>query len=139
QIGNWDNFVQDDDGDGTEELDQDRTHNDVNEITGITATTGPNWVDPTYDAAGNTITAPRPGDETSTQKYVYDAWNRLVKVTDGSDVNAAEYEYDGRNFRIVKKVYSGCMPSHTDDFYYNQDWQTLEVRRDGSANPREQY
>ncbi|MGE0377986.1 MAG: RHS repeat domain-containing protein [Planctomycetaceae bacterium] len=139
QLGNWANFLEDDDGDGTDELDQDRTHNDVNEITAITATTGANWVDPTYDAAGNMLTGPTPGDETATQKYVYDAWNRLVKVTDGSDVTIAEYEYDGRNYRIVKAVYSGGMLSYTDDFYYNEDWQELEVRRDGDTDPREQY
>jgi hypothetical protein len=41
--GNWSTYKQDDDGDGTWELDQDRTHNGVNEITAITATTGTNW------------------------------------------------------------------------------------------------
>jgi YD repeat-containing protein len=27
-------------------------------------------------------------------EYVYDAWNRIVKVTDNADANIAEYRYD---------------------------------------------
>ncbi|MCA9076878.1 MAG: RHS repeat-associated core domain-containing protein, partial [Planctomycetaceae bacterium] len=143
QLNNWDNFTEDSDGDATDELDQDRTHNDVNEITAITATTGANWIDPTYDAAGNTITGPTPGDETATQKYTYDAWNRMTKVTDGSDTTIAIYAYDGRNYRITKAIYSSGTLSHTDHFYYNENWQALEVRRETSGtedpDPREQY
>ena len=59
----------------------------------ITATTGDNWEDPIYDAAGNMVEGPQPGSPTSTQKYVYDAFNRLVKVTDGSDNTVEQYEY----------------------------------------------
>ncbi len=143
QLGNWANFLEDSDGDATDDLDQDRTHNDVNEITAITATTGANWADPTHDAAGNMITGPTPGAETSTQKYVYDAWNRLVKVTDGADTAVGVYEYDGRNYRITKAVYAAGVLSYTDHFYYNEDWQALEVRREISGtedpDPREQY
>ena len=40
-------------------LDQSRTANTVNEITGITNTTGGSWATPTYDAAGNMTTIPR--------------------------------------------------------------------------------
>ena len=40
-------------------LDQARTANTVNEITGITNTTGGSWATPTYDAAGNMTTIPR--------------------------------------------------------------------------------
>jgi YD repeat-containing protein len=41
------------------------------------------WV---YNAAGNMTEGPTPGNETTKHKYIYDAWNRLVKVTDNSDV-----------------------------------------------------
>ena len=44
---------------GTTILDQSRTHNKVNEITGVTASTGDNWYDPTFDLAGNMATGPR--------------------------------------------------------------------------------
>jgi YD repeat-containing protein len=106
QLNNWSGFDEDTDGDTTNDLVQDRTHNDANEITAISATTGPNWVDPTYDGAGNMITGPTPATETTTQKYVYDAWNRLVKVTDGSDVTLVTFGYDARSYRITKGVYA---------------------------------
>lgn len=63
--GNWDNFKQDDDGDGTWNLDQERTANPVNEITGITETTGPSWAPPAYDPAGNMTTLPQPAAPTA--------------------------------------------------------------------------
>ena len=67
--GNWSGYVQK--TSGTTVLDQDRDHNHVNEIdvdddhanaagASITATTGINWADPTYDAAGNMTKMPRP-------------------------------------------------------------------------------
>jgi RHS repeat-associated protein len=112
----------------TATLNQTRTHNAVNEITGIS---GGNWMTPpTYDAAGNMTAGPWPGNETATQKYVYDAWNRLSQVKDGSDALVAEYRYDGLNHRIAKIVVTGtggaCVRT---DFYYNESWQVLEERR----------
>lgn len=83
QLNNWSGVDEDSNGNGTNELVQDRTHNDANEeqprpaepwrgpraeggstardLVAITATTGSDWVDPTYDAAGNMITGPTPG------------------------------------------------------------------------------
>jgi hypothetical protein len=60
-LGNWKEFKEDA-GDGSEwDLDQDRTHNAVNEMTGIT---GGSWIVPGYDAAGNMLSGPKPGNET---------------------------------------------------------------------------
>ena len=84
------------------DLDQDRTHNAANEISTVTETTGPSWIDPVYNAAGNLTEGPKPGAETTKHKYVYDAFHRLVKITDSSDVSLIEYEYDGLNRRIRK-------------------------------------
>ena len=63
---NWDDYQVDRDGDGdvtsAEDLDQDRTHNDVNEITGITEEADPLqwvWADPVWSARGNMTTAPQ--------------------------------------------------------------------------------
>jgi len=68
--GNWTGYVQK--TSGTTVLEQDRDHNHVNEIdvdddhsnaagASITAGTGTNWFDPTYDAAGNMTGVPKPG------------------------------------------------------------------------------
>lgn len=59
QLNNWANFTEDDDGNGTDDLAQSRTHNDANEITDITETTGPAWATPAHDAAGNLTTIPQ--------------------------------------------------------------------------------
>ena len=61
-------------------------------------------------------------------KYIYDAWNRMVKVTDNSDVTIAEYRYDGLNQRIVKLLPNGETNWDRTDFYYNANWQCLEER-----------
>ena len=45
--GNWPGFVQK--TSGSTDLDQGRTHNPVNEITAITASTGADWADPVHD------------------------------------------------------------------------------------------
>ena len=66
-LGNFSSF--DDDGDS-----QTRTANSVNEITNITG----GWITPSFDDAGNMISGPKPGDETTRVHYVYDAWNRLM-------------------------------------------------------------
>jgi len=116
-LGNFAEF--DDDGDT-----QTRTANAANEITNITG----GWVTPTYDQAGNLIAGPKPGDGATQVHYVYDAWNRLVRVYDddsGDPGNLiAEYEYDGTNRRI-EKIVAGTSHAH---YYFNQDWQLLEER-----------
>jgi hypothetical protein len=96
---------------GTTVLDQARDHNHVNEIdvdddhsnaagASIPASTGTNWFDPTYDAAGNMTSVPKPSSLANGLGLKWDAWNRLVQVTDGQSV-AATHEYDGLNRRRV--------------------------------------
>ena len=87
-LGNWQALVEK--TGGTTTLSQGRSHNAVNEITAITASVGANWSDPVHDAAGNMTEGPIPGDEPDKHEYTYDAWNRLVNVTDATDVSAAE-------------------------------------------------
>ena len=78
--GNWGGYVQK--ASGTTVLDQDREHNMVNEIdvdedhsntpgASITASTGTNWYDPSYDAAGNMTGVPKPGDPANGLPYTY--------------------------------------------------------------------
>ena len=151
--GNWSDYQIDADGDGNytdaTDLDQDRTHNLVNEIwnatpgNAITEQADPQqtqWADPVWDARGNMTTAPKPSDLTDTYACRYDAWNRLVEVKDG-EATVARYAYDGLNHRVTKTV--GATIQHA---YYNTGWQLLEAREttDPEAepedlDPKEQY
>ncbi len=135
QLGNWTDFVEK--TNGTTDLDQDRGHNDVNEITSVSAPPmQPQWITPLFDAAGNMTEGPKPGDETTKHLYVYDAWNRLVKVKNAAGTTTlATYEYDGLNRRI--RVEDSSQESW--DYYYNEDWQVIEIREDADPDPLKQY
>ncbi len=104
----------------------------------ITESTGPAWVTPAYDPSGNMTTIPKPADPTQGFTAVYDAWNRLVKLSDASGT-VQENQYDGRNFRVVRKDYSGGVRTETRHFYYTSAWQVLEERVDSSSNPDRQF
>ena len=125
-LGNWGTF-----NDGS--LNQTRTANAANEVTGISGS----WIDPAYDAAGNMSSGPKAGDETTRLHFVYDAWNRLaaVKADDDGEPGAtiATYAYDGMGRRVSKTV-----GSDTFDFYYNEQYQVVEVRKNGDTDPYEQ-
>jgi hypothetical protein len=150
--GNWSAYQIDADGDGNytdaADLDQDRTHNLVNEITGITEQADPQqsqWADPAWDARGNMVTVPKPSDLTSTYACTYDAWNRLAFVWvdsnsdgdhDAGETVIARYEYDALNRRTKEFI-----NADTDDdfdsfrhFYYTFGWQLLETRLSESEN-----
>jgi len=117
-------------------LEQVRTHNLVNEITGITEGEGQSaWVVPTYDARGDMTSGPKPGFETTRQHFAYDAWNRMteVKADDDGDPGATvvTYRYDGTTKRIQKLL--GSDPENPDqmlDFYYSGR-QVVETHKDG--------
>jgi RHS repeat-associated protein len=156
--GNWLDYQIDANGDGdysdtgTEEVDQNRTHNLANEIynetPGAAITEGQGqsaWADPAYSARGNMTKVPKPSDLTATYACRYDAWNRLAFVWVDSDADGtadagetviARYEYDALNRRTKEFV-----NADTDDdfdsfrhFYYNTDWQILETRLSTSEN-----
>jgi YD repeat-containing protein len=88
-----------------------------------------------YDAAGN-MTTLKSGDTA-----VYDAWNRLVKVTTGSGENMSmveKYAYDGLNRRIqIFRDFSGATPGSIQDDYFRgqqlieSDVTNNEGNRDG--------
>ena len=101
-LGNWAGFKDDPDGDETWDLEQVRQHNKVNEIDDDdyhlpgdsinenAITEGEDqteWVVPGYDAAGNMLSGPKPGDEETRQHYKWDAWNRMVAVYADDDQN----------------------------------------------------
>jgi RHS repeat-associated protein len=142
--GNWSGFKEDDNGDSSWDLDQSRTSNEVNEITNITETSGPAWVTPAYNRAGNMTTIPKPADPTSSFAATYDAWNRLVKLEDAEDI-VAEYVYDGAKRRVVKRTYDSGQLDETRHYYCTdpQKWQVMEERLESggaiSANANRQF
>ncbi len=133
--GNWRGFVNK--TAGTTDLNQARGANPVNEITSISATTGPAWVTPAYDAAGNTTTFPQP-DPTRGFTATYDAWNRMTAVSDGT-TPVAKYAYDGRNRRVVSQSYTGGTLTETRHAYYTSGWQNIEERLGTATTPDTQH
>jgi YD repeat-containing protein len=134
--GNWSDFTQK--SSGATDLDQDRTHNEVNEITQVSETTGTAWVDPVHDRAGNMTTLPKPSSPSSGLTCKWDAWNHLVEVQDGATV-VARYEYDAlaRRVKAHRDSDSPASPNGIDTyvhFFYNTAWQALETRESTSEN-----
>jgi len=137
-LGNWAAFT--DQGD-----DQYREHDAANQTGEITGDL--DWIDPTYDNAGNMTLAPRPGQESCACEallLVYDGWNRLAKAYEdtngdgdldlGTDALIATYGYDGQGRRIAKTF--GDTTTH---YYFNENWQVLETRVDTDPDPLDQY
>jgi RHS repeat-associated protein len=139
-LGNWTGYIQK--TSGTTSLNQSRTANPANEISGISASVGSTWTTPAYDLAGNMTTIPIPSSPTSGYTATYDAWNRLVSLANGSSI-VATYAYDGLSRRIVKGIYASGTLDHNEHAYLNESWQILEIRKEVSgsinANPLEQY
>ena len=128
--GNWKDYLQK--TSGTTNLDQDRTHNKVNEISDITETTGTAWATPVHDRAGNMTSVPKPASLASSLSLKWDAWNRLVEAKDGQTVIGV-YEYDGLQRRVKRHVDSQAPdnPNGIDTYvhyFYNSAWQVLETR-----------
>ena len=134
--GNWKKFQEDDNGDGTWDLNQSRTANKVNEITDISRTAGPSWVTPAYNRAGNMTTMPKVADPTKSYAATYDAWNRLVRIEEQLLsplpilVKVSEYAYDAAKRRILQKSYTSGVLSETRHLYYTEPskWQVIEER-----------
>ncbi|MCL2743827.1 MAG: hypothetical protein FWE67_08250, partial [Planctomycetaceae bacterium] len=93
---------------------ENRSHNAANEIQSLVS----------HDANGNMTVM-------TGLNCKYDAWNRLVQVSDTSDNLIACYEYNGLNQRIKKIV--GSVETKS---FFNEDWQELEsVKEAGDSAP----
>ena len=128
--GNWSGYAQK--TSGTTDLDQDRTHNEVNEIVDISETTGTAWATPVHDRAGNMTSVPKPASLANSLSLKWDAWNRLVEAKDG-EVVIGVYEYDALQRRVKRHVDSQApdSPNGIDTYlhyFYNSAWQVLETR-----------
>ncbi len=100
----------------------------------ITSINGPSGVvTPLYDPVGNMTTMPAVSNWTTAQTLKWDAWNRLVKVSEAS-TTIAEYSYDAL-FRRVTKTVSGT----TRRFYYSDQWQIFEEYLGSAVNPEIRY
>jgi hypothetical protein len=75
-------------------------------------------------------------------------WDPLVRLDDlgpegssssGTPPTVAQYAYDGRNFRVVKKTYVSGQLDETRHYYYNNQWQCLEERLDDETRGVLQY
>ena len=122
------------------ELNDTRTHNEVNELTARdTDTNGSPNYSPSYDAAGNMT------DDAKDYKYVYDVWNRLrwVKQT-GNSAPVAEYRYNGLNHRIgvhEDTDIDGDVDG-SDKWYYDvfdESWRHLARYRESDTSPKEDF
>jgi RHS repeat-associated protein len=111
-LGNWSSVT-------TNGTQQTRTHNAENELT------AQNGTGLTYDANGNTT------QDAAGNKYTYDAWNRLVKVTTSANAVLASYTYDALGRRITE-----THGTTTTDLYYSAGWQVLEERIGGVVQAR---
>ena len=137
--GNWQGFNESKTG-SSWTLNQTRSANPVNEITGITSTVGATWVAPAYDAAGNMTTMPQPATPENSYTATYDAWNRLVKLVDAmSSQTVQQNQYDARTFRTVVRTYAADVLSDTRHSYSTTGWQTIEERVDTATTADKQF
>ncbi len=98
-----------------------RTFNAQNETTSVTGGAAP-----TYNNNGDTTSD-------SGLTFVYNAWDELVAVKNGSTV-IASYTYDALG-RKINETYG----STTNNLYYSPDWQVIEERQNGTGTSNVTY
>jgi len=142
--GNWDRDKVDLNGDGdfvdTDEVDDTRTHNAVNELTSRD-TDSNSSADYTlaYDAAGNMT------DDGKDFEYEYDALYRLRKVRKTSNqALAAEYRYNGLGYKIAVHEdtdVDGDVDG-SDKWYYDafdERWRQVARFRESDSAPKQEF
>jgi RHS repeat-associated protein len=146
--GNWQNYQNA--TAGSAPINQNRTHDEVNEITSFAGLTAP----VAYDPSGNMTKVPfHPYASSSHYQLVWDAWNRLVRVTgpagggsgsggSGSGGYALDisYRYDGL-FRRTRKIVhdtGGLRGMESQLYYWNRQWKCVESRQSATVL-RNQY
>jgi RHS repeat-associated protein len=131
--GNWTDFTNVDQTNSANTLDQQRASNPANEITAINRTVGPAWGTPAYDRNGNMNSVPQPAAMSSAYAATWDAWNRLVELSSGVTI-VQQNVYDGAT-RRVQQIAAGV----TRNYYYSDQWQSLEERFGTSTTPDRQF
>jgi hypothetical protein len=144
QAGNWELDKVDLNGDGDfvdpNELNDDRTHNDVNELTARdTDDNGTNNYTLAYDAAGNL------SDDGESYEYEWDAFYRLRKVKKTTDQSlVAEHKYSGLGYRISVHEDTdadGDVDANDKWFHsaFDERWRIVGTFRENDSGPKEQF
>ena len=142
-LGNWDSHQLDLDGDGvytaTDELDETRTHNAVNELLTRDLDSDMSTDESlTYNAVGQLT------DDDDEWEYVYDAFGRLCEVKNQSAKLVAEYRYNGLGFQIGELTDTNADGDvdGTDLWYYSafdERWRKLATFRSSDSDPKEEF
>lgn len=124
--GNWLTFAKD--VEGSNVIDQERTHNKSNQI--VTIDGSGSGVD--FDLNGNMTRVPTGADLAGpARKLVWNAWNQLVEVRDDADELTQRNAYDGLFRRTTRELGDSTL-IHS---YYNDQWRPVEERKGSSADP----
>ena len=113
-VGNWDSVT-------TNSTTQTRGANRQNEITSVSGATTP-----TYDNNGNLT------KDENDNRFVYDAWNRLVQIKNSSNTVITTNAFDGLNRKAQVTTSSGTI-----DRIFRSDWQVLEEK--SGSNTKNRY
>ena len=143
-LGNWGAAKLDLDGDGlftgTDELDEARTHNTVNELLArdIDNDSTDDFTQ-TYDALGNLT------DDGQNYTYTWDAFGRLREIRNRSTTDLVqELRYNGLGF-LIAEHYDADEDGDVDgsDPWYHhvwdERWRLVATFRAGDSDPKEQY
>lgn len=121
-LGNWTSVT-------SNGVTQNRTANAQNEVT-IVGHPNPSGA---YSPVGNMLV------DVDGRTLRYDAWNRLVTVSNSSNTTLARYTYDALNRRVTEQVGTAAAPNADSqpirDLYYSDQWQVLEERVRSLATP----
>jgi RHS repeat-associated protein len=138
-LGNWKKYIEETDDQGEafeEDVDDtyDRTHDKLNILKEYTLNGGSGNFDLTTDLAGNVKSREVSDTAADKLKYTHDAWDRLVKVEydDGTSETRGEYEYNGLNWRVIRK-HDSDLDGDLDRknvILFNASWQMVEERID---------
>ena len=141
--GNWDAVTLDFDANnvytGTDEYDDSRSHNDVNELTGRdTDSDSTDNFTHVYDEVGNMT------DDGESRKYEYDAFGRMRRVRNQSDALIAEYRYNGLGFLISEHADTdddGDVDASDKWFHnaYDERWRKVATYRETDSDPKEEF
>lgn len=118
ELGNWGKVHT---GTSGAESTDEREHNGTNELTEMNSATV------SYDDNGN-MTGMGGRD------FIYDAWNRLVRVEQGS-TTIAEYEYNSLHWRVAKRAKDSTGTDTQRLMYYSPSWQLVYEDLDVSFVP----